>query len=50
MDYVKVGNTSFNVATLKGISLTEAYSKFEHIRKDIVKEAHKQVNGKKRKK
>jgi hypothetical protein len=50
MQYLKVGNTTFNVESLKGMSLTEAYSKFENIRKDIVKQAHQQVNKSKSKK
>jgi hypothetical protein len=47
---IKVGNIGFNEDSLKGISLTDAYSKFEHIRKDIVKEAHQKVNPKSKKK
>lgn len=47
MSDVKVGNISFNCEVLTGISLTEAYDIYGHIRKDIVKQAHEQVNGKK---
>lgn len=50
MSDVKVGNVSFNVESLKGVSLTQAYDIFSHIRKDIVKQAHEIVNGKKVKK
>jgi hypothetical protein len=44
---IKVGNISFSVDALTGITLTEAYEVFAHIRKDIVKNAYEQVNGKK---
>jgi hypothetical protein len=47
---VKVGNISFSVDALTGITLTEAYEVFAHIRKDLVKIAYEQVNGKKVKK
>lgn len=47
---VKVGNISFSVDALTGVSLTEAYAIFGHIRKDLVKIAHEKVNGKKVKK
>jgi hypothetical protein len=50
MSDVKVGNISFNCDVLNGISITEAYELFSHIRKDIVKKAHEQVNGKRVKK
>ena len=50
MANLKIGNITFNTESLKGITLTEAYSKFEHIRKDVVKEAHIKVNGKPKKK
>ncbi len=42
---IKVGNVSFNEASLKDISLSEAYEKFSFIRKDFVKEAYTKVNG-----
>lgn len=50
MSDVKVGNVSFSVEALQGVSLTAAYEIFSHIRKDIVKEAHEKVNGKRVKK
>ncbi len=43
---VKIGKVSFNIESLKGITLLEAYDKFSYVRKDFVKEAYIQVNGK----
>jgi len=47
MSSVKVGKTTFNSASLSGISLTDAYVKFSNHDKQIVKMAHELVNGKK---
>lgn len=47
---VKIGSTSFNEDSLKGITLSEAYVKFEHLRKDIVRAAYEKVNPKRVKK
>lgn len=47
MDAVKIGKTSFNSKSLRGISLTMAYSLFKQFDKQIVKQAHELVNGKK---
>lgn len=47
MSSVKVGKTTFNSESLRGISLTDAYSKFARFDKEIVKQAHELVNGKK---
>lgn len=46
---IKIGNISFSRDVLASVTLTEAYAIFVHIRKDIVKSAHEQVNGKKTK-
>ena len=37
----------FNSESLEGLKLSEAYDKFEHIRRDIVKQAHQIANPKK---
>lgn len=47
---IKVGNIGFNEDSLKGISLTDAYSKFDYIRREIVKVAHTIANPKTKKK
>jgi hypothetical protein len=46
MGFVKVGNVSFAVEHLKGVTLAECQTFFSHIRKDIVKIAWDQVNPK----
>ena len=49
MKNIKIGNVCFNSEVLAGMKLTEAYARFEHIRRDIVKEAHQKANPKKKK-
>ena len=46
MNHVKVGNVSFAVEHLTGVSLAECQSFFSHIRKDIVKIAWDKANPK----
>lgn len=46
MNTVKVGNTTFNADYLAENSLTTCYETFVFLRKDIVKLAWEQVNGK----
>jgi hypothetical protein len=50
MSSVKIGNTTFNADYLAENSLTQCYETFAFIRKDIVKLAWEQVNGKPKKK
>tara|TARA_R110001606_G_scaffold85719_5_gene194305 strand:- start:1130 stop:1288 length:159 start_codon:yes stop_codon:yes gene_type:complete len=47
---IKIGRIGFNEDSLKGITLTDAYSKFDYVRKDVVKQAHSEVNPKTKKK
>jgi hypothetical protein len=49
MKNIKIGNVCFNSDVLAGLKLTEAYARFDHIRRDIVKEAHQKANPKKKK-
>lgn len=49
-DQIKIGSTSFKTEVLKGITLTQAYERFDYLRKDIVKKAHQIANPKKRSK
>jgi hypothetical protein len=50
MNSLKIGNTTFNVDYLAENSLTTCYETFAYLRKDIVKLAWEQVNGKPKKK
>ena len=43
---IKVGTTTFQMEVLQGITLTDAYNRFEYLRKDIVKHAHAIANPK----
>lgn len=47
---IKVGNIGFNEDSLKSITLTDAYSRFGNIRKEIVKVAYTIANPKTKKK
>jgi hypothetical protein len=49
MKNIKIGNVCFNSEILAGLKLTEAYSKYDHIRRDIVKAAHQKANPKNKK-
>lgn len=46
MVHIKVGNVSFSVEHLTGVSLVECQAFFSHIRKDIVKIAWDKANPK----
>lgn len=50
MSAVKIGNTTFNADYLSENNLTTCYETFSYLRKDIVKLAWEQVNGKPKKK
>lgn len=47
---IKVGKTTFQMDVLQGITLTEAYDRFNYLRKDIVKHAHTIANPKRKSK
>jgi hypothetical protein len=47
MKNILIGKMCFNSDSLAGLKLTEAYDKFEHVRRDIVKKAHQIANPKK---
>ena len=47
---IKVGNTTFRVEVLQDITLTQAYERFDYLRKDVVKIAHGIANPKTRSK
>lgn len=47
MKNIQIGKMCFNSDALEGIKLSEAYDKFENIRRDIVKAAHQKANPKK---
>lgn len=49
MENIIIGKMCFNSESLAGIKLSEAYDKFDHVRRDIVKKAHQIANPKKSK-
>ena len=46
MEHVKVGNVSFAIEHLTGVTLAECQMFFSHVRKDIVKLAWDKANPK----
>jgi hypothetical protein len=46
---IQIGKMCFNSDSLEGIKISEAYEKFAHVRRDIVKAAHQKANPKKKK-
>lgn len=47
MKNIVIGKMCFNSDALVGLKLTEAYDKFDHVRRDIVKKAYQIANPKK---
>lgn len=47
---IKVGNTTFRVDVLQDMTLTQAYERFDYLRKDVVKRAYEIANPKRRSK
>ena len=47
---ITVGKTTFKMEVLQGITLTQAYERFDYLRKDIVKHAHTIANPKRKSK
>jgi hypothetical protein len=46
MASIVIGKMCFNSESLEGVTLSDAYEKFSHVRKDIVKMAHSKSNPK----
>lgn len=46
--FIKVGNATFNVDIMRGMTLTDAYKRYDYIRKDVVKKAHEMSNPKRK--
>jgi hypothetical protein len=47
---ITVGNTTFKMEVLQDLTLTQAYERFNYLRRDIVKHAHTVANQNKKSK